>query len=512
MKYIKEELQRLNKNYIKFYDNFRITNLLIVLFTMYAIIFNFRDYIFIVYAFFIMLPIVFYAEYSHRRLMYIVALLFGVLSGMFLSGKPPIQLVLIYIGMVIIFTVLDFYIVIKEEKSLPKYLCNLFESLLQIYIISSILMSGLTLLFLLTDYMIFNSKLTDYIYVCYYLCFGIYLLPSLILSVVYNDNKITKLSDILISKVLMIIMNVYFGIVLLYTLKGLFTMKYSIYSVYLIIGCLFLMFLPLSIMADNYKGKYYEINSKYLKYVFIVPLILQIYVLLKQLNAYGFTIPRYIGLMFVIFEIFSLGLLMYKDKKYIVDSLLIFCVLTFVMFVIPGCNVRDAVLKSQIARLTEIYTPNKTFNSLSINDKKRVKNIYEYIDDLDDKSKYEIPDYIDKDEIEKFSSYDISGKFDDSFYGTNQNTKIDIKNYKYMESVLGSGGENITLKDDLKYNFRSYGEAALNKSENEYNKYLEEHALVHVNDNVDFYITYINGSVKNDEYSFEDVSGYLLYK
>ena len=113
--------------------------------------------------------------------------------------------------------------------------------------------------------MIFNSKLTDYIYVCYYLCFGIYLLPSLILSVVYNDNKITKLSDILISKVLMIIMNVYFGIVLLYTLKGLFTMKYSIYSVYLIIGCLFLMFLPLSIMADNYKGKYYEINSKYLK-------------------------------------------------------------------------------------------------------------------------------------------------------------------------------------------------------------------------------------------------------
>ena len=49
-------------------------------------------------------------------------------------------------------------------------------------------------------------------------------------------------------------------------------------------------------------------------------------------------------------------------------------------------------------------------------------------------------------------------------------------------------------------------------SEDEYNNYLREHALVHINDNVDFYITYINGSVKNGKYSFDDVSGYLLYK
>jgi hypothetical protein len=135
MKYIKEELKRLNKNYIRFYDNFRITNLLIVLFTFYAIIFNFKDYLFVVYAFFIMLPIVFYAEYSHKKLMYVVALLVGVLSGMFLCGKPPIQLVLIYIGMIIIISVLDFFMIIKDEKNLPKYLCNLFESFLQIYII-----------------------------------------------------------------------------------------------------------------------------------------------------------------------------------------------------------------------------------------------------------------------------------------------------------------------------------------------------------------------------------------
>ena len=43
-------------------------------------------------------------------------------------------------------------------------------------------------------------------------------------------------------------------------------------------------------------------------------------------------------------------------------------------------------------------------------------------------------------------------------------------------------------------------------------KYLEKHPIVHINDNVDFYITYMNASVEGDNYRFDDVSGYLLYK
>ena len=510
MKFIKEELKKLNKNYVKFYNNFKIINILIVLFTLYAMIFNFEEYLFIAYAFTIMLPIVFYAEYSHKKLMYVIALILGIISGILLSGKPPVELVLFYIGVVIILFTLDFYIIIRREKSLPKYLCKLFENLLQIYIIYSILAFGLIILFLLTDYMIFNDKLTDYIYVIYYLVTGVYLIPSVIMSLVYNDDKFTVLIDILISKVLMIIMNIYFLIVIVYVFKGLFTLNYSIYSVYMIIGCLFLLFLPLSIMADNYKGKYYEFNSKWLKYIFIIPLILQIYVLFNQVHDYGFTITRYVGLMFVLFEVFALGLLIYKDKKYIVESLLVFCSLVFIMFIIPGCNIRDAVINSQVNRLTNIYTNNMTFNSLSVTDKNRVKNIYDYIVDMDDKSKYKLPDYIDKDAIDKYEVKTLE-EFN-SAVAVNEDQKIDISKYKYLEEIMTNGKiDKISIKG-TNYNFTSYGKYGIENGDEAFNKYVEKHALVHLNDKYDFYIKYIMISKENEKYIVDSLEGYVLYK
>lgn len=508
MKFIKKELEKLNKNYIKFYNNFKITNILILIFTLYAMIFNFEDYIFICYALLIMLPMVFYAEYTHKRLMYVIGLIVGVISAILMSGEPPIQLSMIYAGLVIMLCTLDVYMIIRREKDLSKYLCKLFESLLQIYIIFTIISIGLLMLFLLTDYMIFNDKLTEYFYVVYYLCIGVYLVPSIILSLVYNDNKVTVLSDVLISKVLMILMNIYFVIVLLYTFKGLFTLKYSIYSVYMIIGCLFLMFLPLSIMAENYKGKYYEFNSKWLKYVFIIPLILQIYVLINQIHSYGFTVTRYIGLMFVVFEMLSLVLLIYKEKKYIVDTLLVFCTLVFITLIIPGCNVRDTVIASQVNRLMDIYPEGITYKALSNSDRKRVKNIYEYISNMDSKAKYEIPDYLDKDKI---LAYEDSVDEYGVFAAVNDDTRVNITNYKYLEEITVDGKNMLKIKD-TNYDFRSYGKYAAVHNDEDFNKFVNEHALIHLSDKYDFYIKYINGTVDNEDFIFDQIEGYLLYK
>ena len=509
MKFIKDEIKKLNKDYVKFYNNFKITNILIILFTIYAVIFNFEDWFFVCYALLIMIPIVFYGEYSHKKIMYLIAGIVGVVSGLLMSGLPPMNIEYIYVGLILIFVVLDLYAIIKNEKNIPKYLCKLFESLLQVSIIFSILSFGLLILFLLSDYMIFNNSLNDYFYVIYYLCIGVYLVPSILLCLVYNDNKVTVLSDVLISKVLMVIMNIYFGIVLLYVLKGIITTNYSVYSVYIIIGCLFLLFLPLNIMAENYKGKYYEFNSQKLQYIFIIPLLLQIYVLVNQLVSYGFTTVRYIGLMFIIFEIFVLGLLFYKKKKYIVESLLVLASLLFIMFIVPGCNVRDVVLNSQYQILTELYPSNKSFDSISYTDKNRIKNIYEYIVDYDRDSIDEIPLYINKDKIEAYHG-DINGDY--SFSALQDKFTIDISEYKTLKYVDTNGTNYIVLEDGVFHDFSAFGEYAKYHSDEEFNKYVNRHALIHINKNTDFYLKEIGGTVNGSDYEFDYIVGYLLYK
>lgn len=512
MKFIKNELKKLNKNYTNFFNNFKITNILIILLTLYAIIINFGDYYFIPLSILIMLPIIFYAEYSHKKLAYLIGVILGILFGILLSGKPPIHLVLIYVGLILVFTVFDFYIVIKREKSIPKYLCKLFESLLQVYIISYILMFGVTSLFLLTDFMIFGSKLTEYIYICFYLVGGLYVLPSTIMSVVYSDDKVSKISDILISKVLMIIMDLYFVIVLIYVLKGLIVFKYSIYEVHIIIGFLFMMFLPLSIMASNYEGLFYKINSKYLKYVFIVPLLLQIYTVFNQISTYGFTIMRYIGLMFIIFEVVTLGLLIYKDNKYIIDSLLVLCTLLIVTFIIPGCNIRDVVLSSQVNRLTKLYPVNLDYNSLSKSDKKEINDIYNYIIGLDRNSKDKIPDYIDK---SNFKDYDVYESDNNYFHFSIYNKKelVNVDKYKLIEFVSNDGKGNTIKLGNYNCDFSDYLEVADElRDEVELEKYVGENDLIHLDTNTDFYITHISGEVKEDGYEMGYVEGILLYK
>ena len=507
MKKIKLELKKLNKNYINFYDNFKFTTILIGLYTIYAVLFNFESYLFIHYALFIMIPIVFYSEYSNKRIGYIMGLMLGIFFGIVMRGSPPPNLLLIYYGLFLFLTTVDIYFIIKDEKKISKYLCSVFEGLLQVFIIFMILLVGLTILFELSSYMIFDNNIDEYYYIYIYLLLGIYLVPSVLMSLIYHSDKISKLSDILISKVLMGMMNIYFIIVLIYIFKGLIHFSYSVYSIYIIIGCLFLLVLPLSIMASNYKGKYYEFNSKWLKYIFIIPLILQIYVLVNQINTYGFTSSRYIGLMFIIFEIFSLILLIYKDKKYVKDILLVGAILILIMFIIPSANIRDVVLKSQVNRLTSIYTKDVNFELLGVEDKNRIKNIYDYIVDYDDKSYQLIPSYIDRDKLDNY--VDVDG----SFVGMNGNTKLDISAYKYAEKVeTSSNSAVVEVKKGFLYDFSDYSNYVLKNGQNDLDDYLTKNGLVHINDYFDFYVTYVDGNVSKEKVNFNSIEGYLLYK
>ena len=510
MKRIKLELKRLNKNYINFYDNFRITNILLVLYTFYAILFNYESYLFVHYTLFIMIPIIFYSEYSNKRIGYIMGVMIGIFFGIVMGGNPPPNLLLVYYGLFLFLSIIDLYIIIKDEKKISKYLCSVFESLLQVFIIFMILLVGLTILFELSNYMIFNSNLDEYYYIYIYILLGIYLVPSIIMSLIYHNDKISKLSDILISKVLMGMMNIYFIIVLIYIFKGLIHFNYSIYSIYIIIGCLFLLVLPLSIMASNYKGKYYEFNSKWLKYIFILPLILQIYVLVNQISDYGFTSSRYIGLMFIIFEVFSLGLLIYKDKKYIKDILLVGATLVLIMFIIPNTNIRDVVLKSQVNRLTSLYTEQVDFELLSIERKQRIKNIYDYINNYDEKSYQLIPIYIDKNKLDDFVILEDNYG---SFTGINSNTKLDISAYKMVEKVdVSSDNTIVNIKDEFVYDFNDYANYALNSGKSDLDDYVTKNPLVHINNNIDFYIITIDGNVSKDKANINSIEGYLLYK
>ena len=240
-----------------------------------------------------------------------------------------------------------------------------------------------------------------------------------------------------------------------------------------------------------------------------VLLPLQIYVLVNQLISYGFTTVRYIGLMFVLFEIFVLGLLFYKKKKYIVESLLVLSSLLFIMFIVPGCNVRDVVLNSQTKILTELYPSNKSFDSISYNDKNRIKDIYEYIVNYDRESIDEIPLYINKDKIEAYHG-DINGDY--SFSAIQDKFTIDISNYKTLKYVDTNGTNYVVLEDGVFHDFSAFGEYAKYHSDEEFNKYVNRHALIHINKNTDFYLKEISGTANGSKYEFDYIVGYLLYK
>ena len=118
---------------------------------------------------------------------------------------------------------------------------------------------------------------------------------------------------------------------------------------------------------------------------------------------------------------------------------------------IINTNIRDVVLKSQVKRLTSLYIEKDNFELLCNEDKNRIKNIYDYINNYDEKSYQLLPSYVDRDKLDEYVNLDDNYG---SFTGINYNTKLDISTYKYVEKVYASSDSSIvTIKDDFVYDF-----------------------------------------------------------
>ena len=266
------------------------------------------------------------------------------------------------------------------------------------------------------------------------------------------------------------------------------------------------------IMLSNYKGKIEELNYKYLPYVLIAPIILQIYSIVVRISNYGVTSSRYIGIFIIIFELVALFLYLFKKKKYIKYNFIVMPIFTLILFVLPLVNLYEAPIELQVMRLESIWKEDTYESDITKSDRQKIKDIYEFLNDYDNADKY-LPKYLKMEKINKYLM-DTKGEFEGIeqryFSFTAKEGKIDISSYNNLEPVVYQG--NSIPIDYIKINI---GGVDYNIKENlkEYMKNDEvdnividngEGAALYIS-NMSFYFNDSEGNIEN--YIIE---GYLL--
>ena len=278
-------------------------------------------------------------------------------------------------------------------------------------------------------------------------------------------------------------------------------------------------------VINSYEAKdFYGKIFKYLPYLFLPFIILQIYSLGARIVENGLTPVRYIGVMYIIFE--CVYLVLYKfNKEKLSNILLVFGAITFITLSVPFINMDKLSELNQMARVKTFF---KVDNPEELTDKQKakIKGAYYYIrSSLND-------GYSKIDELFTYDQQEIIENFD--YKKQNSEPEKETK-YMYRSKELDFVSiDNYSKLYNLDYYLSSYRSEALDEDylyELEDNKFIDLKPLIakliendvedeneylyefDIAENYHIIVTYVNlnyyedGSVDNCS-----IEGYILEK
>ena len=293
-------------------------------------------------------------------------------------------------------------------------------------------------------------------------------------------------------------------------------------SIYRIIAGLFVVAFPVWVMTYEYKqkNKFVEVFSKIMPIAFIPLIGLQVYSIGARIGENGITPVRYMGVMFIIFEIIAIVLSIVNKRKYLTNAVLVTAVLMAISTILPVVNMEEISNYNQASRLKNAWRKGESFTSLSSEEKATASSAYRYLLIQENSEKY-LPKYLDKEElteklIEHYSPYGNEGETYDekrttykrvnyqypddgviTVEGYNRIKKFQVYEYDINEENL----ESVSLYDTFNINLKDYviGLIEANKNGDESAKeYIVSHRVHRVDDSRDIYITDVNLSYEVD--------------
>lgn len=533
MEKVKDFFNRLTSNYKTYVKQYMATNIVIIIATLVFTFANFNAWSKFLTSFAIIAVIAainffvaesYFKKKSARIYSYIIGFaIAGIFERFVHYNAFGTGIYRILIGYSIVAFLIGLFKVIKNSGlELSKYCTRSFKNLFGTGVIYGILVVGFILIMTIAISLLTSGKDYEPVMRAQIAIFGLFLVPATLLSITNTEGESSKFIEAVISFVLLPLTALATIIIYIYMLKILALRQIPQNSIYRIIAGLFVVAFPVWVMTYEYKqkNKFVEVFSKIMPIAFIPLIGLQVYSIGARIGENGITPVRYMGVMFIIFEIIAIVLSIVNKRKYLTNALLVAAVLMAISTILPVVNMEEISNYNQASRLKNAWREGESFTSLSSEEKATASSAYRYLLKQENSEKY-LPKYLDKEElteklIEHYSPYgDEDETYDEkrttykrvnyqypddgviTVEGYNCIKKFKVYEYDVNEKQL----ENISIDDTFSINLKYYvlGLIEANKNGDESAKeYIVNHRVHKVDDSRNIYITDVNLSYNVD--------------
>ena len=533
MEKVKDFFNRLTSNYKTYVKQYMATNIVIIIATLVFTFANFNAWSKFLTSFAIIAVIAainffvaesYFKKKSARIYSYIIGFAIAGIFERFVNYNAfGTSIYRILIGYSIVAFLIGLFKVIKNSGlELSKYCTRSFKNLFGTGVIYGILVVGFILIMTIAISLLTPGKDYEPVMRAQIAIFGLFLVPATLLSITNTEGESSKFIEAVISFVLLPLTALATIIIYIYMLKILALRQIPQNSIYKIIAGLFVVAFPVWVMTYEYKqkNKFVEVFSKIMPIAFIPLIGLQVYSIGARIGENGITPVRYMGVMFIIFEIIAIVLSIVNKRKYLTNALLVAAVLMAISTILPVVNMEEISNYNQASRLKNAWREGESFTSLSSEEKATASSAYRYLLKQENSEKY-LPKYLDKEElteklIEHYSPYgDEDETYDEkrttykrvnyqypddeviTVEGYNCIKKFQVYEYDINEENL----ESVSLYDTFNINLKDYvlGLIEANKNGDESAKeYIVSHRVHRVDDSRDIYITDVNLSYEVD--------------
>lgn len=533
MEKVKDFFNRLTSNYKTYVKQYMATNIVIIIATLVFTFANFNAWSKFLTSFAIIAVIAainffvaesYFKKKSARIYSYIIGFaIAGIFERFVHYNAFGTSIYRILMGYSIVAFLIGLFKVIKNSGlELSKYCTRAFKNLFGTGVIYGILVVGFILIMTIAISLLTSGKDYEPVMRTQIAIFGLFLVPATLLSVTNTEGESSKFIEAVISFVLLPLTALATIIIYIYMLKILALRQIPQNSIYRIIAGLFVVAFPVWVMTYEYKqkNKFVEVFSKIMPIAFIPLIGLQVYSIGARIGENGITPVRYMGVMFIIFEIIAIVLSIVNKRKYLTNAVLVAAGLMAISTILPVVNMEEISNYNQASRLKNAWREGESFTSLSSEEKATASSAYRYLLRQENSEKY-LPKYLDKEElteklIEHYSPYgDEDETYDEKRttykrvnYQYPDDGVITVEGYNYIKKfqvyeydINEENLESVSLYDTFNINLKDYvlGLIEANKNGDESAKeYIVNHRVHKVDDSRNIYITDVNLSYNVD--------------
>lgn len=434
-----------------------------------------------------------------------------------------------FVCYIAILVIMAMYLMYRRlDTSFERYCIDVFSTLIKTTVVYALFALGIAAIIEIFNILIIDTYEFDVIArLEIFLAGGIYG-PAIIMVISRKREEIGKFAKVVVEYVLLPILMAAFVIIYLYLLKLLISLDMPNNEVFSILAWLFAAGLPIWTMASYFDHQVLGKIARFLPFVFIPFVILQIVCLGMRVGDYGITQSRYMGIVLIILEIIYIGIYAYKLGKFANYIIPITLVILLFVLVVPGTNLFAAVTNSQAKRM-EVYLE-KGIENLTFEEKKNLQSMYR---EIHWDGGIEGDDYLEA----KFTEDERNMIDDWNFYYMNEEGEqevwtyysdydnlyaLDIDGYTKMEKV----SDNIYSDDEVDPthfplrvgDYYDENIITVNISEIIYDvikydeHFLDDKNMYDVGDGKYLYVTTISFEInEKEEYQYFNLEGYIFY-